>query len=757
LAVGQNSSTQGVVEIVSTGNTPTWDTHFGLPGVSGTVEAVAWSGATAYIGGSFTTAAGMPANTYPHVVMWTGTGFSALGGGLDGDVEAIAVMGTNVYVGGRFTHAGGINAMHLAVWNGTSWAAVGSGVSSTNVSFGEEVEALATDGTHLFVGGKFDRAGGIAAMSVSSYTPAGGFVALDAGITTCITCGGTTPGEVHALQYVNGTLWTAGVFQKAGPVQTSSLASWSGTAWAGYGKGLQNASGFSADVGAVTIDPATGAVYVVGNFTTAGTVGAPGVARLSGTTWSAAGSLTSSTGNPTRVRALAMIAGKLFAGGDFLHADGTAASYFASWDGTAWSQVGPGVDFPVYVISAAPGALVTVGGQFGKSGLIALAGLGNWNGTSWLPFGNGVLASGTYGAGTIFAVLPSGNGVIAGGQFYQVGTQPASSIARWTGTAWVPLGGGVTNNNSTPGAVYAMAAIGTDVYVAGSFNTAGGLPAFNIARWDGTTWHPLAGGLTGGRVNALVALGGKIYAGGDFSLADGRGASDLAVWNPATSHWSSISSNVTYSPGSINTLAANKTDLLIGGGFSTLATGSTTLVANGVVVYDTKNTGTTGFAGYRAVGGIDGKIIGMALSPAGDLYVGGSFTVVGPSGNVTTPAADIAVLHLASGQWSPLGSGISGGQVNALAFVGGKLYAGGAFSTAGGTGRPAVASYDPSIPAWAGLASGLQAQGSTTGGARVYAFAQSSVAGLFTGGTFGAAGPTPSDGLALWHGTIGQT
>jgi hypothetical protein len=659
-------------------------------------------------------------------------------------------------VGGRFTHAGGISATHLAVWNGTSWAAVGSGVTNTDIANGEQVEALATDGTHLFVGGEFDHAGGITALSVASYTPAGGFVALGSGITTCLTCGGTTPGEVHTFKYVNGTLWAAGVFQKAGAVQTSSLASWNGTDWVGYGVGLRNSSGFSADVGAVTVDPATGDVYAGGNFTTAGTVAAPGVARLSGTTWSAAGSLTSSTGNPTRVRAMAMIAGKLFAGGDFLHADGIAVSYLASWDGTAWSQVGNGVDSSVYVISAGPGTLATVGGQFGKSGAIGLAGVGNWNGASWLPFGNGVLGSGNTATGTVNALLPSGNGVIAAGLFYQVGTQPVSSIARWTGSAWLPLGAGL-NSNNTPGAVYAMAAIGANVYVAGSFNIAGGVPALNIARWDGTTWHPLAGGLTGGRVNALVVIGGKLYAGGDFSLADGRAASDLAVWDPATSQWSSISSNLTYSPASIFILAAHQSDLLIGGGFSTLTTGSTSLVANGIVVYNTKNTGTSGFAGYRAVGGVDGNVIGMALSPAGDLYVGGRFTLAGAPGNVTTPAADIAVLHLGTGQWAALGSGITGGQVQALAFVGGKLYAGGTFGTAGGTSRPAVASYDPSVAAWAGLATGIQGQGSTTGPGTVYAFAQNSVAGFFTGGTFGSAGATPSDGLALWHGTIGQS
>ncbi len=42
------------------------------------------------------------------------------------------------------------------------------------------------------------------------------------------------------------------------------------------------------------------------------------------------------------------------------------------------------------------------------------------------------------------------------------------------------------------GYVYAVAAIGTDVYAGGEFNMAGDLAGTTkIARWDGTNWHAL--------------------------------------------------------------------------------------------------------------------------------------------------------------------------------------------------------------------------------------------------------------------------
>jgi hypothetical protein len=46
-------------------------------------------------------------------------------------------------------------------------------------------------------------------------------------------------------------------------------------------------------------------------------------------------------------------------------------------------------------------------------------------------------------------------------------------------------------------------------YAGGEFNAAGGAPAGRIARWDGTSWSELGGGLTRGasrRVTAMTAF-----------------------------------------------------------------------------------------------------------------------------------------------------------------------------------------------------------------------------------------------------------
>src|SRR2546422_511240 len=80
------------------------------------------------------------------------------------------------------------------------------------------------------------------------------------------------------------------------------------------------------------------------------------------------------------------------------------------------------------------------------------------------------------------------------------------------------------------GTIYAIAVSATDVYVGGSFTTAGGVIATNIVRWDGSTWWPLDQGLDGA-VYALAVMGTNLIAGGQFSNAGGTGTTNVAFWN----------------------------------------------------------------------------------------------------------------------------------------------------------------------------------------------------------------------------------
>ena len=127
---------------------------------------------------------------------------------------------------------------------------------------------------------------------------------------------------------------------------------------------------------------------------------------------------------------------------------------------------------------------------------------------------------------TNVAMAVLGSTLFAAGTFTTAGGLPANQIAQWDGTAWSGVGGGVVGS----GTVYALATMGNNLYAGGSFTNMGGVAANRIAKWNGTTWSALGSGLSGS-VQSLVAIGSNLYAGGSFSVAGGKSVRNLARWN----------------------------------------------------------------------------------------------------------------------------------------------------------------------------------------------------------------------------------
>src|SRR5712692_4457734 len=110
--------------------------------------------------------------------------------------------------------------------------------------------------------------------------------------------------------------------------------------------------------------------------------------------------------------------------------------------------------------------------------------------------------------------------------------------------------------NGTDGPVSALTVVddGTDgqaLYAGGLFTMAGGVPANNIAKWDGTQWYPLSSGMND-LVRALTVFddgtGPALYAGGDFLTAGGVPANDIASWDGT--QWSALGSGMSDPQGS---------------------------------------------------------------------------------------------------------------------------------------------------------------------------------------------------------------
>ncbi len=315
-------------------------------------------------------------------------------------------------------------------------------------------------------------------------------------------------------------------------------------------------SGMDGAVDALAVSGAN--LYAGGAFNTAGGVRANYIAKWDGIAWSALGS-----GMNDTVRALAVSGTNLYAGGDFITAaGGVYARYIAKWDGSAWSALGSGFNGGVYALGVS-GTNLYAGGVFAMTdgGVYCIAKLG---GSGWSALGSGI--GGDFSC--VYALAVSGADLYAGGYFNTAGGVPANYIAKWDGSAWSALSSGMSSE------VYALAVSGTNLYAGGTFTTADGVPANYIAKWDGSTWSALGPGLNGS-VRALAVRGTNLYAGGYFTTAGGVPANYIAKWDGSA--WSALGSGVN---SYVQALAADGAGhLFVGGAFAHAGTNVSNFIA----------------------------------------------------------------------------------------------------------------------------------------------------------------------------------
>lgn len=88
------------------------------------------------------------------------------------------------------------------------------------------------------------------------------------------------------------------------------------------------------------------------------------------------------------------------------------------------------------------------------------------------------------------------------------------------------------------GTVLAVVFFEGKLILGGTFSSAGGERACNVAAWDGSRWSCLGYFGMNGTVRALAVYGDKLYAGGDFTTAGGDLVNRIAVWDGR--YWSRL-------------------------------------------------------------------------------------------------------------------------------------------------------------------------------------------------------------------------
>lgn len=402
------------------------------------------------------------------------TGTYGLGGCCfpGGPVLSATRAGSDLFLAGGFDYfydfySGGNRAVkNLARFDGVYLHPVTNG---TPILDGTAVWGTTVYNNRLIATGEFNNTSDH--NLYAGHQPVNGIAEWDGGAWHNLSTGLFEPfgGYGKAVAVWNNTLVVGGRFTEAGGVATQNIALWDGSAWQGLAGGLTGN-----DVSNIVVY--NGQIIVASPYGLGTDVahGAPMgiVARWTGTQWQSIATIAG--GFTLGTCGLTVWNNKLIFASSFSSINGVPAKNIAQWDGTNWSALGAGFN----------GWAITVG-----------------------VHNNQLYASGP--------LVSSGATTLPG------------FVARWTGSAWVPVGTSGFN-----GVAFAMQSVGGKMYMTGNFTTADGAPVNGVAAWDGTTWSALGSGIAGGCVygTSLTPWFDGLFVGGCFTTAGTKSSALMARW-----------------------------------------------------------------------------------------------------------------------------------------------------------------------------------------------------------------------------------
>ncbi len=690
-------------------------------------------------------------------------------------VRAFAVDGNYIYVGGRFNRIGGISANNIAMYNKLTgvWQALGDG---ENNGVEHWVAAILVDGADIYVGGCFTRAGDIAANNIARLrmavdtNPEGGITTARKAIWSAMDAG--IEGAVYAIARRAGEICIGGTFILSGSDSLHNIARWDGSKWRGLispsgdGLGLPGAVvlalgvrgddlyvggtlwGYNDFTGypivkwngsrwdtvtarsyrsylvASIVSAPNGDLYVGGSFQEMGGKDIWNIARYDGSDWHSLGSGIGRrlSGAQSRVGAITLgPGGQIYAAGvRFDTAGSVGVNDIAVWDGSEWRALGDGLYYGAQAL-ATVGDEIWAGGEFTRAGTVKTVGLARWGSGAWSQIDGGIRGS---GHGFIFSTVsgPSGE-VYIGGTFNLVGDVGASNLARWEGSAFVPVGDGA-------GGTVGMMTVGSDgtLYLPGysgygSISRTGDIHIDGIAAWNGSSWRSMAEGLEGQILNMGV-VGEQIVAAGYFSGMNLSRQTMLARWDgsrwlPCDTLFDWEEGNMNMTP-TFNAFAVDGSDLYIGGLFRRVEGKP----ARNIARWDGKEWHPVGEGVVGVENALGGRVDALAAE-GGRVYAAGWGAGVtrwdGSSWSAISPPEDLTI------------------EISRLVAVRGNLYIGGAFSAIAGVEASNVAKWDGT--GWSPLGSGTNHTVTGMAAGRD---------GLFVCGNFNLAGGKPASRLARW-------
>lgn len=613
----------------------------------------------------------------------------------DYQISSLMVREGLLVAGGWFRQIGDLQAPAIAAWNGSAWSTLGEFPATIVLeladhpggllALGEWADVWQWNGTTWQALGYVPAQYGTDMAVLDDQVAVAAFV-FEAGAwrsrvflhsgAAWTQLGGTFDDRVNALAWYRGELYAAGHFHDVDGVAVRLVVRWDGAAWQPIADGLPSA----------TYEEVKDLVVFNGELVAGGwfgdqadpAAGPRGFARWDGTRWASLG---------TNVPNLPVV--RLRAIGSDLYVVGNFGDHgITRWDGTAWHVDEDSLQAFVYDVAEYQGELYA-GGALVSDGPRPASPLvrrrnGRWE--SPLPLGsamNGLLG---WGGPDVRALVATDGGITVAGRFEFAGNGGdwlrSPGFARWNGTRW-SMPGSAPGVDAEP---FDLAVHQGVLYASGSFNLGGqygslvrldgetwrfvgeaGQPFLNVyrmaslpgglyvvgaepsstvplARWDGSSWHHVAGTWTGNYVTAITGLGNEVIVGGDFQQVGGVPCRNVAAWHPGNG-WRALGDGLT---GAVLDLTARDGVLYAAG-------------ASGVSRWKDGHWEPLGAPGYAwSLGWFHDRLIASTS---------------GSPGYLATLAAD--------GTWQPFGSGLNGPAMS-LVEHGNSLFVVGSFSQAGG-------------------------------------------------------------------------
>ncbi len=659
------------------------------------------------------------------------------------------------YFGGHMQSLGRLAADAVVEREGNHWRALTNGPQAQSSSL--NVLAMEVFKGTLYAGGFFTRVGGM---------PAGGLACWDGHRWSVL---GGTNGEVYILKADDHGVLAGGDFTLPGSTNHVTLARWDGREW-------DVLSGTGLPCAAIANCPLTvGDLEILGDDVLASVEWKDSSGFLNSALarfdkhrqWSALPNPRGS-GSGYDYYSITKFRGQLVAGGEFSNPNNPLLHNIALWNGTAWQPLGEGLsgyvmdvagrDHHLYALHEVPTNLRTryivsrwdgtrwsalgtnyfespdspfrlfvspkdevyVVGYFTGIQPIVAPNIVRWDGRQWEALFEGEYEGVAGDASAPLAFAQHQGELYMAGSFQSAGAVFSRSIARWDGRKWHDVGGSIQGSSQV---VRRLASSGPLLFASGSFHNIGGVAVTNIASWNGVAWQPLGAGIQGS-VSTLTWWQGSLYVSGFFQGIGGVAATNLARWEGTQWHpWSVISN------GNVNALTVWRDQLYLGGSFTQAGPVNLSRMArwDGSQLHDVGG----------GVSGTGRVSVAKLAAGANGLYVAGIFMRADGQ-----PVTNIA--RWDGTNWHSLGEGWPG-SISALAvrdttvFVGGRL-------TNKTSQIESLRRWDGR--AWNSLGSGIQDPRYRNFG-RVLAL-EATEDGLFAGGIFTWAGGKPSAGVARW-------